>query len=90
MTRKPTKVVDTMNAAEQAHARRQKQQALAFANLVDAVVPQVRYAISDAGRAMEMAYGLGSRRGGGARAANAVDEAATAIHSELNAIGLNH
>jgi|KBSSwiStaDraftv2_1062776.scaffolds.fasta_scaffold2200961_1 hypothetical protein len=74
MARKPIKVDDTK----------------ALANLVDAVVPCVRYAISDTGRAMEMAHGLGGRRGGGARAANAADEAATAIHSELNAIGLNH
>ena len=75
---------------QKANAQRQMQQALAFANLVDAVVPCVRYAISHAGRAMDMFHGLGGRRGGGARAANAVDEAATARHSELNAIGLNH
>jgi hypothetical protein len=50
----------------------------------------MRHAISDAGRAMEMVYGRGGPRGGGSRAARAVNETATARHSELNAIGLNH
>jgi len=89
MTPKPTKVVDTMSALEKAHAQRQKQQALAFANLVHAVVPCVRYAISDAGRAMDMVYGRGGPLSGGSRAAPASDEATT-THSQLNAIGLNH
>jgi len=70
MNRKPTKVIDTMNVFEKAHAQREMQQALAFANLVDAVVPRVRYAISDAGRAMQMADGPGRRPGGGSRTAN--------------------
>jgi hypothetical protein len=66
MGQKPTKVIDTMNALESANALRGMRQAMALANLVDAIVPGMRYALSDAGRAMDLVYGRGGALGASA------------------------
>jgi len=54
---KPVKVIDTMDALARANALRGAHQALVLGNLFDAIVSGVRYAFSDARRAMDLVYG---------------------------------
>ena len=64
----PLKAIDTMDALARAKALRGAHQAMALGNLVDAIVPGVRYALSDARRAMDVVYGRGGPLAAGARA----------------------
>ena len=62
MGQKPiNRVIDTMNVIERASALRGMHQAMALGNLVDAIVSDVRGALSDAGHAMDLLYGRAAR-----------------------------